>query len=959
MKKTWPFLLLVVLISSCRPQEKPQIQSKVPFINNQTFYWADSLVQTLSLDEKIGQLLLWEYKDNRFDQLRMELNNLHLGGVVMRQRPLLQHFELVTLLSQESSFPPLIASTASTLFNNQLSGVENIVPESLINATANDTLFDHLNQLAAIQALALQVNLNISQPVNAHQISGDRLQSKRIQALNKRRIASVAFEFTDFHPQLADSSLRLQTLLQPAQVLTDKGIGGFVLSSQLPTRIPEQLSKDNYNAYLQKHINFDGLLLRKTANPEMAIRNLQSGVDVLWLTSDSPTAIHQRISKALETGELSRSELDQKVRKIFMLKKWMHNGFDSSHGPGQQQIYQPLKAASPPRPRQEIGLPIPSNKIYEHFFDTKWGLFNYDIAQRGLTLLSNPRHLIPVSDFSKSPIRLIHYGTTSFPDFQEKLAQYTDFSRQIGEIDAEGNWLPLNNGKNNYLNCLLLGPDQIISPKDQPFFESLVAANKTGQLVIINFGAPHQVASLDDNFTLLQAFTQSTVTEAIAAQIVAGGLPTRGINPMDINTFWESGQQEKTPKIRVSHAPPEFVGIRPEKLVSLNAIANAAIRGKATPGCQIAVIKDGNFIFHQSFGYHTYANKKSVRKDDLYDLASLTKISATTLVAMRLQEAGILDINDRIKKYLPEYNKAPFRNVKIKELMTHRSGIQPHMPVVPYLKYRGEDNAACDSFFCKTASDTFTIQIADQFYFQQRWQDQIWDDMNAVQMRRFDKFRYSDANLILLQRILERKQNQNLDQLAKRYFYRPLGLSNITYQPLKRFNKNRIVPTEDDEKWRRQLIHGYVHDETAALLGGIAGHAGLFSNASDLAILLQMLLQGGTYANTPYLKPETIELFTSSRHGNHRGLGFDKRHRSNRTGRAYDMTPSAYGHTGFTGTAAWVDPDHNLVFVFLSNRLHPSVQNRDLFSKRIRTRLHQVVYDALDSYQGGWPKLEI
>jgi len=877
----------------------------------------------------------------------------------MEQRPLLEHFELVTLLSQESYLPPIIASTASTLFNNQLTGVEDLVPESLINATGNDTLFDHLNELAAKQALALQVNLNISQPVNAQQIAGDRLQSKRIEALRERRIASVAYDFTDFHPQLADSSLRLRTLLKPARLLAEKGIGGFALSTQLPSRIPERFAYQNYRDYFQEQLEFDGLLLRKTANAEMAIRHLQAGVDLLWLTNDFPEAVYRRIAEALNSGELSMADIDRKVHKILMLKKWMHNGFDSRRGPNREIVYKPIQAALPSSPDRELRLPIPSNKIYEHFFDTKWSLFNYDIATRGITLLSNPDELIPLAKLLESNIRLVHYGEATYRDFRQKMAAYTDFSQRGGEIDEQGNWSPLISGQTNYLNLLLLGPDQRINPQDEAFLSGLAAAKKRNKLIIVNFGAPQQVAALDSTYTVLQAYTQSPETESVAAQIITGGLPSRGKSPLDINAHWKNGHQKHSAKIRVAYAPSELVGIRPEKLVSMYAIANGAVRSKATPGGQIAVIKDGNMIFNEAFGYHTYRKKQRVAEEDLYDVASLTKISATTLVAMRLQEAGLFDINDRVRKHLPEYKKAPFRNVRIKELMTHRSGIQPHMPVIPYLQYRGASNTACDSFFCKTASDNFNIQVADQFYFQQRLQDQIWEDMNEVDMRRFDNYRYSDANMILVQRILERLQNQSLDQLAQRYFYQPMGLRHITYRPLDKFDASQIVPTERDDRWRRQLLRGYVHDETAALLGGVAGHAGLFSNATDLAILLQMLLENGRYANTRYLQPETIELFTDDRHGNHRGLGFDKRYRSNRTGRAYDMTPNAYGHTGFTGTCAWVDPDHNLVFVFLSNRLHPSVRNRKLFSDRIRTRIHQVVYDALDSYEGGWPELEI
>ena len=957
--KLWPLLLLILLFGSCQRDQHPSIKSTVPYINTSTYTWADSLLNELNIDEKIGQLLIWEYSEDSPELLRLELSTLHLSGIVMQQRPLLQHFELVTLLSQESSLPPIIASTASTLFNNQLSGVENLIPESLINATANDTLFDHLNNLAAKQALALQVNLNISQPVNAQQLTGDQLQSKRIKVLSENRIASMAYGFTDFHPQLADSSLRLKTLLKPAQLLTEKGIGGFVLDPQLPSRIPANFAYTRYPDYFEEQLNFDGLLLRKAANAEMAIRHLQSGADLLWLTNDFPRAIHRRIREALNNDELSLADLDQKVHKVLMLKKWMHNGFDSPQQRYQKRIYQPIQAALPASPDQGIRLPIASNKIYEHFFDSNWSLFNYDIAHRGLTLLSNPDQLVPIADFNQQAIRLVHYGVDTYTDFRRKLTQYTDFNRRSGTIDAQEAWSRIIDGRSNYLNILLLGPDQNLPIEDEAFFQGLAAAKKRNNLIVVNFGLPQQVAALDSSYTVLQAYTQSPETEAIAAQIIAGGLPGQGKSPVDINPYWQAGSQKKSPKIRISYTPSELVGVRPEKLVSMYAIANGAVRRKATPGGQLVVIKDGNVIFNEAFGYHTYCKKQRVQKNDLYDVASLTKIAATTMVAMKTYEQGAFRINDRIREHLPEYRKAPFRNVRIKDLMTHRSGIQPHMPVIPYLKYQEAGNTACDSFFCKEPSEQYSIQIAKDFYFQQRLQDKIWEDLNEVSMRRFDRYRYSDANMILVQRILERLQQDSLDHLARRYFYEPMGLSHITYKPLEHFSEEQTVPTENDQRWRRQQLRGHVHDETAALLGGVAGHAGLFSNAEDLAILLQMLLDGGKYAQRQYLSPETIALFTDDSHGNHRGLGFDKRYRSNRTGRAYDMTPAAYGHTGFTGTCAWVDPDHDLVFVFLSNRVFPSVHNRKLFTEGIRTRLHQVVYDALDSYEGGWPELEI
>lgn len=943
LKSYIPVLLLLLLLGSCKKEPRDTIDSPVPYITSSSYQWADSLLITLSPEQKIGQLLLWEYSNLTPDALPPVLTNYELSGVVLTPRSLLQHLDLVSYLQRTNVIPPFIASTASNLFNNQLSGVEDLLPESIINATSNDTLFDHLNSLAAKQAIALQINLNISQPVNAQQLTGDRLQTKRIQAFDDKKIISIAYNFADYYPHLEAGSQRLQTLLKPGRLLTEKGIGGFVLDQQLPSRIQTTEAGGNYQNYFQERLGFDGLLLRPTANAEMAIRHLQSGVDVLWLQTAYPGPIADRIKNALETGELTMEEIDQKVRKVLMAKKWMYNGFDN-HQPNSQT--------------SKRQWPIPTDRIYQHFFDSKWSLFNEDIARRGVTVLSNPDKLVPIQDLDKNPIRLVYYGTDTYRDFRQKLGLYTNYQLRHGKEEANNREVVIND-RLRYLDVLLLGADQYISPEDSSFFAGLASAKNKKQLIVINFGAPQQVSGLDSTFTVLQAYTNTTETASVAAQILTGGLGGRGKSPLDLNNDWKNGQGQFTDQIRVSFGPSEWSGIRPEKLVGIHAIAHAAIREKATPGCQIVVIKDGNVLFDQAYGYHTYKKDQAVHKDDLYDIASVSKIASTTLVAMHDYEKGLFKINDRVREHLPEYQKAPFRNVRIKELMTHRSGIQPHLPVIPYLKYRGPGNTNCDSFFCKTESEKYNVQVAENFFFQQRLQDKIWEDMNEVSIKRFTNYRYSDANMVLVQRLLESKHEQKLDQLIQSYFYQPMGLKHITYRPLEKFSKEKIVPTEKDDRWRRQLVHGYVHDESAALLGGVAGHAGIFSNAEDLAILMQMLLNGGSYANHQYLSPETIELFTSDKHGNHRGLGFDKRHSSNQTGRAYDLSANAYGHTGFTGTCAWVDPDHNLVFVFLSNRLHPNVRNRKLFSERVRTRIHQVVYDALDSYEPQWPDLEI
>lgn len=959
MNKHRYLLLLIGLIfifSRCTKDEASSIVSTVPFLKQSNLIWADSMLATMSERQKIAQLFVWETQSRDPQELLPAVNELEIGGFLLNDFPLIPYLALSDTLRRISPIPLFFASEVKTLFNDQFTDVKPLPSEAMINATANDSLFEHLNNLAAKQALTLGINLNLSQTIGAQQFDGSRLQSERTAALADKRIIHVATDFTAFYPNLSDTSQRLQILHKPVKLLVAQGIGGIALSPQLPS-LPKQAEIPlNYQDYFKSQFNYQGLLIRKSSNGEMALRHLQSGADLLLLQSNEPAVFVNTVQNALENGKLSSETIDYKVRKILMAKKWMANGFDYPI-PHQTPAKAALQVNVTPKTLTADSKKMTIGKIYRHFIDSKWDYFNYQIAHESMTVLGAKQNLLPIKDLNQQSIRIITYGDHPFRDFKSQLNNYISYSDRRHTAAEFGTKAALLSGKSNYLNILLLQEGQALEAADSAFLANLAQVNQRKKLLIVNFGIPAQIKTLDTTYTILQAYQLRPETESIAAQVLVGGLEASGKLPIDLYPNWKFGDGIHAPKIRLSFAPSQYVNIRPEKLVGINAIANGAIRSKATPGCQVLVAKNGHIIYNQSFGYHTYKRKQRVQLDDLYDIASVTKIAATALVSMKAFEKEQFSINDRIRKHLPEYRNAPFKNTRIKDLMTHQSGIQPHLPVIPYLLYRGPKNTACDSFFCKEISDTYNTQIANDFYFQKRLQDSIWHNMNEVKVSSSRRYKYSDVNMVVTQRLLETKMKQPLDQLAKQYFYQPLGLRHISYNPLNQFEKKQIIPTEKDVKWRQQQLAGFVHDEGAALLGGVAGHAGLFANTRDLAVLLQMLLDGGQYGGRQFLDKSTIDLFTSAKHGNHRGLCFDKYHSSNRSGRAAEMSRSAFGHTGFTGTCAWADPETGLVYIFLSNRLHPSVRNRKLFSQRIRARIHQVVYSALDSYQDAWPDL--
>ena len=471
--------------------------------------------------------------------------------------------------------------------------------------------------------------------------------------------------------------------------------------------------------------------------------------------------------------------------------------------------------------------------------------------------------------------------------------------------------------------------------------------------------------------------------------------------------------------------PPEAVGLSSKALSAIDSIVYEGMGSYAMPGCQVMVVKDGNVIFDESYGHHTYARRRGVFSTDIYDLASVTKVAATTLAAMYMYEKGFISPEHRLGRFFKDQTvlvdsirvidtlfvgldslmrqdtallasleepktdsqsvfikvwmgakPAPWIDTlalpgdsvmlvksvhagkmrkrgsvfqaKIGEMMTHTSGLPAGLPVRRFTRYQNKEKkiGKYDKYFQPKKDSLYSIQVAGGFYLRNDYRDSIWQESKLIEYHPAKEYEYSDANMILLQQAIDSINGESMDLFLSRVFYERLGMQNTAFKPREKFEEDRLIPTEYDGQWRGQLLRGYVHDPTSALLGGVAGNAGLFANANDLAILFQMLLNGGTYGGERYLSPRTINTFTRTQ-GSYRGYGFDKN-----PGSPYIIADSAsrntYGHTGFTGTCVWVDPDEDLIFIFLSNRIHPKANNWKLNQLRIRQRIHQVVYDALE-----------
>jgi CubicO group peptidase (beta-lactamase class C family) len=412
------------------------------------------------------------------------------------------------------------------------------------------------------------------------------------------------------------------------------------------------------------------------------------------------------------------------------------------------------------------------------------------------------------------------------------------------------------------------------------------------------------------------------------------------------------------------------VGLNPDTLRQIDYLLRRALSGRAFPGCEVLIAKEGNIVYQKYFGKSEYKASPQIDNNDVYDIASMTKVVATTMVGMKLYEDGHFKLDDPIKNYLPDtivkylpYKNHTIANITFRELLIHKSGLPSGGPIINYLDYiKRKKVARFDAYYCDQKDDSaFTVQIADGMYMEKEYQDSMWIKLNSMFLNPAKPYKYSDVNMNLLYRLfksiieekkLVRKNSKDtlfngFSQYLNENVYNKLEMNNTMYLP-RRFKKlDDIVPTEKDNFWRKQLVHGHVHDPSAALLGGVAGNAGIFSNVYDLAILFQMLEQGGKYKGVQIFSPETIQLFVSRQENSHRGLGFNKPSVTGSTfGVCDEASSKTYGHTGFTGTCVWVDPDKDLVYIFLSNRVYPKV-NKRIYQYGVRKGIHNIIYKSM------------
>ena len=559
------------------------------------------------------------------------------------------------------------------------------------------------------------------------------------------------------------------------------------------------------------------------------------------------------------------------------------------------------------------------------------------LVQNSIVLFNNAQYTVPLQKLDELKIASVHFTSQYATVFDSLLNKYC----KVQAFDGNGKNLNMLAADLKWYNTVILQVND--ADLSNPQLMDFISTNQKLKTVIIAaFGNGALLPKLD-NVTAPVIWSErvSPVSASYAAQAIFGGAAITQKLTKTYSPVYSSGMGFVTQQTRLQYSVPEDVGINSNNLQEIDQIAREAISQHATPGCVVLVAKGGKVIFNKAYGYHTYDNVTPDKLTDIFDLASMTKISATTVEAMHLVDQGKLSVENTLGDYLPLARTSNKNNVKVREVLLHQAGFIPD--IQSFEKVKPSDHST-------DSSAAYPTRVSEHYFLRKDYyKDVMLPDMLNSPLKTRGQYVYSDVSMLFIQEVVETITATPENVYVQQQFYNPLGMQTAGFLPLQRFSPAQIIPTENDQEYRMSLLDGYVHDPTAALKGGVAGHAGLFASANDVAILYQMLLNKGTYGGVQYFKPEVVDLFTSKQSPiSRRGLGFDRwdpiaeRHYPSKL--ASDQT---FGHTGFTGTCVWVDPKYNLVYIFLSNRVNPNVGSK-LGSLNIRPRIQDVVYEAIN-----------
>jgi beta-glucosidase-like glycosyl hydrolase/CubicO group peptidase (beta-lactamase class C family) len=951
--------------------DKYQKPSKLFEISNEGKKWVDSIYNAMTFDEKVGQLFMVAAYSNsdstHYNAIEKLITENKIGGLLFFQGGPVRQANLTNRYQSKSETPLFIGNDAEWGLSMRLDSTYTYPWNMTLGAVQDMKLIDKLGAQMGEQSkrLGLQfnfspvldINTNPNNPIIGFRSFGEdkyKVTERAIammKGMQSKGVFSTGKHFpghgdtdTDSHkglPTVNFSKDRLEIMeFYPYKKMFAEGLASVMVAH---LNVPSLESKQNYPSsisynvvtnVLQKELGFQGLIFTDALNMKAVSRfsapgqiDLQAflaGNDVLLFPENVPVAL-DAFKKAYQDSLFSESRLALSVKKILKFK--YHAGLNTYK-------------------------PIDTKNLYKDLNSSKNDALQYELYENAITVLKNTNTVLPIKDLANQKIAYVKMGDATNSTFISTLKKYTE----VTEI-ADDNLDNLQSKLNEFTTLIIGYHKSDVAWKNFDFsqleLQKLAFLAKNNKVILDVFASPYSlipVDSFNDIKGVVLSYQNSPIAQEVSAELIFGAIAAKGKLPVTVTSDFIANFGLSSEKLNVlGFTAPENVGMNPLILDKIEAVAQKAINGKMAPGMQILVARKGKVIYQKSFGYQTYEKNSKVTNTNLYDVASLTKILSTLPNVMLQYDQQKINMETRLDTMLPIFKNSNKQDIHFKELLSHYARLQPWIPF--YKATVDKSGNPLDKYYKKTSEAQFSTKVADSLFLRNDYHDTIMKLVADSKLLPQKKYKYSDFTFMILKEYLEKGTGKTLDLLSSENFYKPLGANNTMYNPLQRIAKDRIAPTEIDTYFRHQIIQGYVHDMGAAMEGGIGGHAGIFSNSMDVAKIMQLYLQKGNYGNKQYFSQKTFDDFNTCyfcAEGNRRGVGFDKPQLGDKGPTCGCASMSSFGHTGFTGTMAWADPETEIVYIFLSNRTFPGDAINKLSRENIREDIQEIIYDAIE-----------
>lgn len=935
--------------------------------------WVDSIYESLSLEQRIGQLFMVDLfssdPKSKIDRIKKLITENHIGGVIFskggpgRQAHITNDFQkaakvpLLIAMDAEWGLAMRLDSTFAFPWNMTLGAIED--PAMLYEVGKrigehNKRLGVHINF-----APVVDINTNPNNPIIGNRSFGEDPENVTLksaafmQGMQSAGVLANAKHFpghgdtdTDSHktlPTITFSQQRIDSIeLYPYRHLFSRGLASVMVAHlNVPSLEPRQnfpssLSKPIVTDLLKHKMGFQGLIFTDALNMkgvsnytsagEVDLAAFKAGNDVLLISENVPRAI-ELIVESYQNGAITEERLSHSVKKILMAKYKVN-----------LHQYKPIN----------------TKFLYEELNSPLDHKLNEELFENAITVVKNANKTLPIRDLENKKFAYVNFGDADGQAFLKQLQQYASVDWvKAQSLDA------LISKLKNY-ETVIIG---FHKPNDNPWRSFKMSQReltwiyeiaRTNKVVLNIFTRPYALLDIKTTThfeSVVVSYQNSKVAQEISAQIIFGARAAKGQLPVSAGEAFPVNTKITTNHLgRLQYGTPESVGMNFNRLKEVDRLAKRVVTEEMAPGAQVLIARHGKVIFQKSYGYHTQEKKIPVEDNHMYDVASLTKIIASVPILMKLADKKVISLETTLGDLLPEYKLSNKSYITLKKLLSHYAGLKSWIPF--YLSTMDTKvKRPSPKYYSSTKQPGFSVEVTDKLFARNDIKDSIQKIILDSDVSHPVKYLYSDLPYYILKKYIERHYEKSLEKVIQEEFYEPLGANLTGFLPLKRFPLSKIPPTEIDTDFRMQKVHGFVHDQGAAMMGGVNGHAGIFSNANDVAKVMQLFIQRGFYGGNRYFSPESIDLFNTCYYCDEdvrRGVGFDKPQLGTIGPTCGCVSMTSFGHSGFTGTYAWADPESEIVYVFLSNRTYPDVNNRKLIKSNIRTDIQQAIYDAID-----------